>query len=611
MAKTCHSESIRAVPKGKHWTKHMRLIAAPLLALAMLTASGFAAECKIASMRAIVANNSLNHRCVTPGVAMYGVRREDARKQLALLRDAGADMLRLSIDWRGLERSPGVWKDPIHAAYFEEVRKSGFRIKMIVGTVMAPPPWYLQANPAAKIIDERGDTCKNTIDPWYPQLKPALENALDQQLQYLAKAGLMDQIDIIVIDTGPAGEPIYPANYQLGRKEPANTFWCYSNGAEVDFRKSMKARYGSLPSLNAAWNTAYVAWDNIQVPKPRTVKGKPWEDLLLWYRNTKREFIAWQVQNFKRAVSRYSKGRISLLIYIPGAEVRPIEMTDALETAEGCNTVKIMADTKFIIDLALAEDIWMQDTGAANRSEMRNIVRLLGEAGGSPKMLWGENAGTYADPLWTTDNIMLCGLWGIDYTHATHLFADDYVTPNNRYADFATAMTALRTGKRLKTWLHEEATPMARTVDGVTTVLLPAMADASVLADFPNDRKGWQAELSVGRKRRFAIRFDLGQVPPGARIVSARLHLTILPSKKARTARRRRWRFTGFCRIGRKMKSPGTRPTATHTGAVGALAPRTWKTCRWSLPLRTPPGTRRMLDRSWVMLSRGLLTLGT
>ena len=66
-------------------------------------------------------------------------------------------------------------------------------------------------------------------------------------------------------------------------------------------------------------------------------------------------------------------------------------------------------------------------------------------------MLWGENAGTFADPLWTTDNIMQYGLWGIDYTHATHLFEGDGATPNRRYADFVTAMTALKSGKRLST----------------------------------------------------------------------------------------------------------------------------------------------------------------
>ena len=197
----------------------------------------------------------------------------------------------------------------------------------------------------AKIIDERGDTCKNTIDPWYPDLMPALENALDHQMQFLAKSGLLQRIQIIVVDTGPTGEPIYPANYQLGRNEPNNTFWCYSRNAQIDFRRGMKEKYATLAALNAAWNANYAAWDDIVVPKPPAAKGKHWEDVLLWYRDTKDRFVAAQVRNFKNVVSRYSNGRISLMLYVPGWQVRPIEMTDAISTGDGCNSVKIMADS--------------------------------------------------------------------------------------------------------------------------------------------------------------------------------------------------------------------------------------------------------------------------
>ena len=59
--------------------------------------------------------------------------------------------------WRGLEQSEGQWADAAsRLAYGKAVKEAGFKIKMNVGTIGAPPSWFLKAHPDDRIITAAG-----------------------------------------------------------------------------------------------------------------------------------------------------------------------------------------------------------------------------------------------------------------------------------------------------------------------------------------------------------------------------------------------------------------------------------------------------------------------
>jgi hypothetical protein len=342
--------------------------------LVVLSLQRVGAAANAPSVTKLIRVHRMPSLCLSPRQDEYGDSREVIRQRFKMYRESGVHMLRVEVGWRAMERNAGQWSPPPQQPYLEEVRDAGFRVKLIAGTIMAPPRWFCDQHPEARIVDNRGDTCTNTIDLWYPGLTGLLEQPLRRQLEYVAKLGLLAHTDILVVDAGPAGESIYPANYQLGRSGPDHTFWCYSANARRDFAAAMRRKYRTVEKLNAAWGTTLRGWDKVTVPPPGTRPGACWEDVLTWYRDSKRRFLARQVAMYNRLAAEMTGGRMSVLLYIPGSDVRPIEWREAVATGEGDTSVKIMTDSGFLVDLGAREDIWLRHTGANNRGEAAHIV---------------------------------------------------------------------------------------------------------------------------------------------------------------------------------------------------------------------------------------------
>jgi hypothetical protein len=122
-----------------------------------------------------------------------------------------------------------------------------------------------------------------------------------------------------------ADEPIYPAAWETNQPE---SFWFYDSYAQADFpvisfplsiliplwsmielhchfwplhlltssQAKMQAQYGAIAQANAAWGTNYASWASVTIPNPGTKTGTMWNDVLTWYRNSKRNFITQQVR---------------------------------------------------------------------------------------------------------------------------------------------------------------------------------------------------------------------------------------------------------------------------------------------------------------------------
>jgi hypothetical protein len=380
--------------------------------------------------------------------AYYQDPPEVIRERFARYRRAGIDMLRIEIGWRLFQPdSADQWTDAGIRPYLEAARDSGLRVKLIVGTIMAPPGWFLLSTPGARLMDENGDMGLNSINLWYEGLGPLLDRVLRRQFEYLRDHDFLGNIDLVVVDLGPAGEPLYPPNWTQGRgAEEPHTFWCYGEGTAASFRVYARERHGTLEACNRAWGTDYGSWSEVELPRPGTSTGAHWEDVLLWYRDSKREFTREQVARFQGTIREFLGDRAQALIYVPGSAIRPSEWELAVRTGDGPVPVKIMADSEFLLDVARETGSVLQYTGAENRREVAYLTRSLRERGMPPAGMWAENSGGFPDPLYLARVLVHYGLRGMDFTHAHHVFAADGITPNHRWPDLEAACRLIRSG---------------------------------------------------------------------------------------------------------------------------------------------------------------------
>lgn len=367
-------------------------------------------------------------RCMTDPQGWYFDPPETIERRFRLYQAMGVDTLRVELDWRSLEASPGKWDSSRFSPYLSLVRAYGFRVKLIVGALMGPPRWFFDAHPDAHIMDEDGQVSLNTVSYWYPDLRRLMSDKVRGIRRVLDDHGLADRVDYVIPALGPAGEAVYPVPWTLGAHVTRQTMWCYDRHAQADFRDRMRRRYRTLDRANAAWGAAFQSWDEVAVPRPGERPGAFWHDVLTWYRDSKRAFVRWQAASLQRAFPG-----TKTLFYVPGTAFSADDWAEAVRTGRGNDRIMMMADSFFLMDLASRTGAWLQYTGSENEPEVRRLRAYLSARGRSAPPMWGENAGVPEagrNPVHLADVVIRHGLWGLDYTHSHFAFEGDGVTPN-------------------------------------------------------------------------------------------------------------------------------------------------------------------------------------
>lgn len=366
-------------------------------------------------------------------------RRFDMYKQI------GVGTLRVGLGWWGQEFGDGNWAASNRLPYFRLAVQNGFRLKMQIGTLSATPQWFMDKYPAARILSRDRRASVSDISYWYPDLHAILSAKADHLFGYLAEQGLFNSIDSVILDCGPAGEPIYPAAWTLpaGATVANESFWFYDPYAQASFAPAMNTQYGgALDVANRAWGTSFTTWSNVQVPEPGTRPGPMWRDVLTWYRDTKRSFVAWQVANYKTLLQRYARSTMpTLLLMVPGSHISNAEWLAAIGSGDGDYGVKIMSDSEYLLDLAADTGCWLQYTGVENGAEVAYLQSYMNSSGKQVPM-WGENAGSLQvgrNPQLIADVIKQNDLYGFEFIGAGFVFDKAGINPNEIFRKLAHA----------------------------------------------------------------------------------------------------------------------------------------------------------------------------
>ena len=372
----------------------------------------------------------------------------------------GIGLLRFVFGWNELESSSGIFSDPWNIlGYMKLAANDGLHFKVTVGSENAPPAWFFKAHPDAQMTNQVGDHSANVISYWYPGLQQLLAQKDDQLFQSISNAGLMGYVDYIIIPMGPAGEAWYPAAWTMGynTNDSRDTFWFYDTNAEADFRTQMQTKYGTIANANAAWGTNFATWSAVVPPKIGEHAGPLWNDVLTWYRDTKRNFVIAQIEHYKELVAKYAvTGHTpELVLAIPGDHLESGTWTQAVSTAGALTdrpgeNIRGMADTEFLLQQASQNNIAVQYTGYPPEEDQLAYVRNYMDSHGYTMPLFIENAGGTTDASSYTNlaaNIKTYKISGFDFIGSTDLFGSDFVTTNathtllaNTFADIATVL---------------------------------------------------------------------------------------------------------------------------------------------------------------------------
>lgn len=461
--------------------------------------------------------------CVTIAAGYHAAPPEVIEAHLDVYEAMGVEMLRVE--------TSGEWE-----RFVVHVRGRPFRMKLIL-YVLGIPPDYAEAHPHEAMTDSSG-VLDWHFGPWHPQQEEIVLASARAQMDRARELGILDQVDEIVADLGPAGEGIYPANWTLGR-EGEEPFWCYGEAAQADFRRAMARRYETIAAANAAWGLSgeqtFERWDDLVIPAPGTewARGAFWRDMLEWYRDCKRDFMSRRIDQTLAIAREYLGPGAKVVVYLPGYAYSEAEWEDAVRTASGSASVRLMMDNDWLMAQALERGCILQYTGSENAGEVARIVRKLRQLGYvDPTLLWAENAGVEAagqNPQWLADVVTHYGLRGLDYTWDSWLWEADGLTVSQTYPAFVAAVDHLKgAGPGPQgTPLHLRSRPEVRRV-ALGAYELSAGADTRLLSLFPDTVKGFDSELAAvgGDQKQVALlRFPIEDLPTGLPLRSATLVL--------------------------------------------------------------------------------------
>lgn len=193
-------------------------------------------------------------------------------EDLKLMKAAHVTMVTAGIfSWAGVEPRPGAWD----FGWFDRVMDglAGAGIAVCLATMTAsPPPWLSRAHP--EILPEDADGRRR----W----PGARQHYCPSSPVYRAHAvRLVEQLA-----TRYAGHPAL-ALWHIGNEYGCHTRQCYCEVSADDFRRWLRARYGSVDALNAAWSTAfwsqaYGDFDEVLPPRTAPTFPNPAQQLDYW-----------------------------------------------------------------------------------------------------------------------------------------------------------------------------------------------------------------------------------------------------------------------------------------------------------------------------------------
>ncbi len=216
--------------------------------------------------------------------------REVWHEDVALMRELGVGIVAINIfGWASINPAEGVWDFENLDAIIELLHENGIRINLGTGT-SSPAPWLTAKHPELLPVADDGTTrFPGGRQAWCPSSPVFREHALELARRVAERYGSHPAL------------ALWHVSNELG----CHNVHCYCQTSTLAFRDWLRARYGTIEALNAAWGTSfwsqrYSGFDQILTPMRNLSSRNPGQvldfqrfssDALLDYYRAEREVI--------------------------------------------------------------------------------------------------------------------------------------------------------------------------------------------------------------------------------------------------------------------------------------------------------------------------------
>jgi beta-galactosidase len=182
-------------------------------------------------------------------------------RDLKVIREAGIRFLRLWINWRDCEPSPGTYRFDTLGELMELSRKVGLRVIAQVYLEFAPD-WLPRMFPDAIFTSESGTKLHPQGSPGICLDSRAARDRAGRFLRALAEF-MKGYENFYAWDVWSEPQTVQWV-FQLGQRRP---LYCYCDHTVERFRVWLKGLYGSIDELNKAWHRSYSSFDEVEPPR--------------------------------------------------------------------------------------------------------------------------------------------------------------------------------------------------------------------------------------------------------------------------------------------------------------------------------------------------------
>jgi hypothetical protein len=253
---------------------------------------------------------ALRHVAVARAPGMEVTFGNDANPaDAALFKALSVTSVESYVDWAGVEPAKGQWEWSKWDRQVAVLQKAGLKWVpfLIAGPAYATPLWFQNSSDSVvyRCLDHGKDSKVQSL--FNPALRPQIERFVRAFAERYRDAGVVESLLLGV--TGIYGESIYPAGPEGGwtarlTGDYHNHFgwWAGDPCAVRAFRKAMESQYGRVKRLNAAWGTAYAAFNEVATFLPdKAPNDRARADFAEWYQQAMTDWSVFWIKTVRKA----------------------------------------------------------------------------------------------------------------------------------------------------------------------------------------------------------------------------------------------------------------------------------------------------------------------
>jgi beta-galactosidase len=190
-------------------------------------------------------------------------------EDVTLMQEAGVNLVSVAVfAWSKLEPEPGRFEFGWLDRLLDLLHQHGIGVCLATATA-APPPWLAHRHPESLPVTATGVRLGVGSRQHYSPSSPAYKAAAARLVRKMAERY-----------KGHPALKLWHVNNEYG----CHVYESFDEDSAAAFRAWLKARYGSLEALNAAWGTAfwsqlYGAWEEVTPPRAAPTFLNPTQQL--------------------------------------------------------------------------------------------------------------------------------------------------------------------------------------------------------------------------------------------------------------------------------------------------------------------------------------------